>query len=49
MEILTLIKKKISKKNIFIKEVSSLKKKIIQIIKFVKLLVAELIQTLLKI
>ena len=40
---------KISKKNIFIKEVSILKKKIIQIIKFVKLLVAELIQTLLKI
>ena len=39
----------ISKKNIFIKEVSSLKKKMIQIIKFVKLLMAELIQISLKI
>ena len=41
--------KKISKKNIFIKEVSSLKKKIIQVIKLVKLLMAELIQISLKI
>ena len=39
----------ISKKNIFIKEVSSLKKKIIQVIKLVKLLMAELIQISLKI
>ena len=40
---------KISKKNLFIKEVSNLKKKKIQIIKFVELLMAELIQILLKI